>query len=67
MVRGSMYDLQMCNELLNLGVDIYCDLRLLIMHFGNTLKLINVKSKNRRMYLKTKNEEVKDYVELPPY
>jgi len=67
MIRGSMYDLQMCNELLDLGVDIYCDLRLLIMHFGNTLRLINAKGKTRKMYLKTKNGEIKDYVELPPY
>jgi hypothetical protein len=67
MIRGSMYDLQMCNELLDLRVDIYCDLRLLIMHFGNTLRLINVRGKKRKMYLKTKSGEIKDYIELPPY
>jgi hypothetical protein len=67
MKRKVMHDLQMAFELDQLGIDVVCDLRVLIMHFGNTTDLINVKGKTPGMYLKTKNGEIKDMVEMEPY
>jgi len=67
MKRETMQDLQMAFELDQLGIDVICDLRVLVVHFGNTTKLINVKGKTPRMYLKTKDGEIKDMVEMEPY
>jgi len=52
--RGKMFDLQMCIELANMGIPILCDLRLLCMHFGNTLRFINVVGKEKKVWLKKK-------------
>jgi hypothetical protein len=67
MKRETMHDLQMAFELDELGIDVVCDLRLLVVHFGNTVRLINVKGKTPRMYLKTRSGEVRDMVEMEPY
>jgi len=67
MKREVMQDLQMAFELDQQGIDVVCDLRVLVMHLGNTTGLINVKGKMPRMYLKTKDGEIKDMIEMEPY
>ena len=57
-LRGIMHDLQMSNELKSLGIRVVCDARLLVMHFGATAHLANVKDKKPKIFLKKKNGEV---------
>jgi hypothetical protein len=57
-LRGIMHDLQMSNELKSLGIRVVCDARLIIMHFGATVHLVNIKNKRPRIYLKRRSGEV---------
>ncbi len=65
---GIMFDLQMCNELLNLGVPITVDARLFTPHFAFGLGVINLKGKSRTIkFFDSKNGVWKLLEELPPY
>lgn len=48
---GIMHDVQFCIECANLGVPIYVDLRLLFIHFGVTVDMVNLKGKIRTIRL----------------
>jgi len=45
MRRGIMFDVQFSNTLRELGIPFYVDLRLMVIHFGNTRKYINLRGK----------------------
>jgi len=43
--RGIMFDVQFSNTLHELGIPFYVDLRLIVIHFGNTRRFINLRGK----------------------
>lgn len=66
--HGIMFDLQMCNELLDMGIPITCDVRLFAPHFAFGLNVINLKGKKR--YIDFYDSVKKEWIrvsELPPY
>ena len=57
--RGIMFDLRFSNELYDRGIKLMVDKRLLIMHFGNTRNLINLRGKKPYVKLiKANGEEI---------
>lgn len=58
--HGIMFDLQFAIDCANNDIPIYCDLRLLTIHFGRTVDLIDVTSKPKRVTLKQKNGEARE-------
>jgi hypothetical protein len=48
---GTMFDLALCKQLARLNIPIAVDLRILLMHFGNTVNFIDLKGKERTVTL----------------
>ena len=57
MYRGTMFDLQMSIELADMDVPVVCDTRLLVMHFGDTRRYIDLR-RPRRMYLRRRDGSI---------
>ena len=57
--RGIMFDLQFSNDLHDKGIKLMVDKRLLVLHFGNTRNLINLRGKKPYVKLiKSDGEEI---------
>ena len=57
--RGIMFDLQFSNDLYDKGIKLMVDKRLLVLHFGNTRNLINLRGKKPYVKLiKSDGEEI---------
>jgi len=65
---GIMFDLQMCNELLDMNVPIMVDVRLFCPHFAFGLGVINLKGKERTVsFYDSSKGEWSVLERLPPY
>jgi hypothetical protein len=65
--KGTMFDLQFAIDCANLGIPVYVDLRLMLLHFGDTDTLINVQGKERTVTLIRKDGSTKLIRQEPPY
>ena len=64
---GIMFDLQMCNEVLDLGYDIIVDVRLNTLHYGFGLDVIDFSGKERYIdFIPVKGEPIRLETK-PPY